>query len=254
MPTQPIANTLTQPDGTFTAESNGDRLRFKLSTKGGKPIKIGDGTFGSVFMAERRNERYAVKIFYESAIQNNAFRKEMDSADLISDGLTRSAREAFRSRLVLPIASTNTFTGPALELIKAAHPDLSLSTSALVMPLYESSLKDWLEKGHSTARGLSEPLYKVLTRVEMASASREYFALWITKQVAEGVLALHAAGYHHHDIKPANILLRSDGNSLDAALADLGFLEVAEGGLEDGNFGVGAGGGTGGLVGGAATG
>lgn len=228
MSTTPIANTATQPDVTFSMDSNGDSLRFRLSTKGGKPIKIGDGTFGSVFMAERRNERYAIKVFYESAIQNDAFRKEMQSADLISDGLTRSARGAFRSRLVLPIASTEAFTGPALDFIKATYPDLSLSTAALAMPLYEISLKDWLEKGHATAKGFSEPLYKVLTRVEMASASREYFALWITKQVAEGVLALHAAGYHHHDIKPANILLRSDGNSLDAALADLGFLEIAE--------------------------
>jgi serine/threonine protein kinase len=45
-------------------------------------------------------------------------------------------------------------------------------------------------------------------------------AIWITRQVAEALAALHAAGFLHGDIKPDNVRLSGDGT---AVLIDLGF-------------------------------
>ncbi len=45
-------------------------------------------------------------------------------------------------------------------------------------------------------------------------------AVWIARQVAEGLAALHAAGFLHGDVKPDNIRLTDDGT---AVLIDLGF-------------------------------
>jgi serine/threonine protein kinase len=44
--------------------------------------------------------------------------------------------------------------------------------------------------------------------------------LWIIRQTAEALAALHAAGFVHGDVKPENIRLTADGN---AVLIDLGF-------------------------------
>jgi serine/threonine protein kinase len=45
-------------------------------------------------------------------------------------------------------------------------------------------------------------------------------ALWITRQTAEALAALHRAGFLHGDVKPDNIRLVDDGS---ATLIDLGF-------------------------------
>jgi serine/threonine protein kinase len=45
-------------------------------------------------------------------------------------------------------------------------------------------------------------------------------SLWITRQMAEALLALHQAGFVHGDVKPDNIRLVDDGT---ATLIDLGF-------------------------------
>jgi serine/threonine-protein kinase len=45
-------------------------------------------------------------------------------------------------------------------------------------------------------------------------------ATWIARQVAQGLAALHSAGFLHGDVKPANIFLSPEGH---ATLIDLGF-------------------------------
>jgi serine/threonine protein kinase len=51
-------------------------------------------------------------------------------------------------------------------------------------------------------------------------------ALWIARQVAEALAAMHTCGYMHGDVKPGNILVSPQGH---ATLIDLGFArELAE--------------------------
>ena len=45
-------------------------------------------------------------------------------------------------------------------------------------------------------------------------------ALWVARQTAEGLVALHDFGWIHGDVKPANIMLSREGH---ATLIDLGF-------------------------------
>src|SRR5690242_10938489 len=45
-------------------------------------------------------------------------------------------------------------------------------------------------------------------------------ALWIARQTAEGLAALHRAGFIHGDVKPDNIRLLAEGHAI---LLDLGF-------------------------------
>jgi eukaryotic-like serine/threonine-protein kinase len=53
-------------------------------------------------------------------------------------------------------------------------------------------------------------------------------ALWIARQAAEALAAIHAGGYMHGDVKPGNILVSPQGH---ATLIDLGFArELAESG------------------------
>src|SRR5262249_18391585 len=45
-------------------------------------------------------------------------------------------------------------------------------------------------------------------------------ALWVARQTAEALAALHRAGFVHGDVKPDNIRLTGEGNAI---LLDLGF-------------------------------
>ena len=49
--------------------------------------------------------------------------------------------------------------------------------------------------------------------------------LWIARQVAEGLAALHDAGWIHGDVKPANIIVSAEGH---VTLLDLGFARRPE--------------------------
>jgi serine/threonine-protein kinase len=51
-------------------------------------------------------------------------------------------------------------------------------------------------------------------------------ALWITRQVAEALDALHEAGWMHGDVKPGNVFVSPEGH---ATLLDLGFARRSEG-------------------------
>jgi serine/threonine-protein kinase len=73
------------------------------------------------------------------------------------------------------------------------------------------------------------PPYVVMPRLEGTTLSAALakhpvippaHALWIARQAAEGLCALHASGWRHGDVKPANIIISSQGH---ATLIDLGF-------------------------------
>jgi serine/threonine protein kinase len=80
------------------------------------------------------------------------------------------------------------------------------------------------------AHVLQEPLFLVMGLLPGESVrrrlQRDYTlpapdALWVTRQAAEALTAMHTAGYLHGDIKPDNIRLIDDGT---AVLTDLGFV------------------------------
>ena len=96
----------------------------------------------------------------------------------------------------------------ALVATRVSHPNLLCVLAArlnrppfyVVTPYLEGmSLQDWLAN---------------------VSRVRVTFALWITRQVAQALAALHSAGWLHGDVKPQNILLSAKGH---ATLIDLGF-------------------------------
>lgn len=240
MGTTPSINTAPLTTSFEAQKSARNKLIFDLTINDNtkKPIKIGDGTYGSVFRCQGDDMDYAVKIFYEStgaagtsqsgnqgdtSSQLN-YEKELKASNLITTELKRKQEERYKSKLVLPEAYTTSFkSSPAFQLLKTSFPTHSFSDYALVMPLYECSLKEWLEQGrplNDTTR--TQPAYHALTHFERDW--REHIALWIVREVAQGVLALHLSDYHHHDLKPGNVLLCSDGEKLRVALADLGFL------------------------------
>ena len=141
---------------------------------------------------------------------------------------------------------------PASNEFRAYFSDLSfrLSGKAIVMDYYPMSLKDLLERGWPEAstpqreskaggppddaeseaigRGAGGKFgeksgYSILR--SLSQVEREKCILPIVQDVAEGLSILHSPGYRHQDIKPANVLIRQIGPNLQAALADLGFIE-----------------------------
>jgi serine/threonine-protein kinase len=80
-----------------------------------------------------------------------------------------------------------------------------------------------------SAQVAQPPLYLVMPLLEGCTVeerlkSLEQFslphALWIARQTAEALEALHRAGYLHGDIKPGNVMVSPEGH---ATLLDLGF-------------------------------
>ena len=60
----------------------------------------------------------------------------------------------------------------------------------------------------------------------ISQANREKSMVPILKDVAQALSLLHGPGLRHQDIKPANILIRKVGTDIEAAIADLGFLDT----------------------------
>eukprot|EP01039_Chlorochromonas_danica_P001577 gene1577-1722_t len=80
----------------------------------------------------------------------------------------------------------------------------------LLLPLYATSAQHIIDNGRGFPySGFSDGLD----------------VLNILHQCVEGLIAIHAAGYRHGDLKPANILLAQDGH---AVLTDLGSVEPIE--------------------------
>jgi serine/threonine-protein kinase len=79
---------------------------------------------------------------------------------------------------------------------------------------------------------VNEPPYYLVTpylpgstlrqRLDRAGRLPVGVALWIARQAAQGLGALHAAGFLHGDVKPANLFLSPEGH---ATLIDLGFAQ-----------------------------
>lgn len=64
------------------------------------------------------------------------------------------------------------------------------------------------------------------TRLAHGSGMDAWESLWIARQVADALQALHAAGWMHGDVKPGNIFLSLEGH---VTLLDLGFARRTDG-------------------------
>ena len=227
-----------------TSENGGTqelRYEFVVDDKG-VPCKLGDGTYGSVFEARGPgNQRCAIKLFYpvsegpEGEISKQRNRSEMHSGTTVLKKLDDSGQRGLISNLVLSDAWTDKFKeSKAFKSLKEEFEKLSVAVSgdALVMPYYECTLKDLLEIGAPARRLVKGVIkeqqgrsgYEILRSLTVAE--RERHIIGIVSQIVTGLHALHAADLFHHDIKPANIMMKSNGPNVDVALGDFGFLET----------------------------
>ena len=198
-----------------------------------RPHRLGDGTFGAVFRVRRNNRRYALKIFYETT-NETARRRFIEEMNAASSILAGSDLQGFANDIVLPRGRTGRFKeSRAYRDFKDYfdRSNLSVSDFALVMDLYSCTLKELLERGAPSGRGVHQstigqpgvPGYKILGGIDYVD--RERVILPFILKIAQGLHELHASGYHHHDLKPANVLIREAGVSeLHVHIGDLGFL------------------------------
>ena len=216
-------------------QENAPELRYEFTVDDkGVPLKLGDGTFGSVFEGRDPEEKQvAIKLFYPEP-DNRRNRLEMKSGLQVRRKLREVNQERLISNLVLSRAWTTRFRcSQAFKKLSGKFDELGVSVSndALVMPLYESTLKDVLEGGPPTGRIVGgrflpergAPGYDVIRNLSITQ--REKHIVGIVGQIVTGLRALHAAGLFHHDIKPANVMMNSTGDNVEVALGDFGFLE-----------------------------
>jgi serine/threonine protein kinase len=121
----------------------------------------------------------------------------------------------------------------AFAAIKVVRPDWEDQTTAIKLLQREARVGLAVRHPHlvrvTHTHVLQPPYYLVMELLPGESLrrrlQRDYRlavadALWITRQMAEALAALHQAGFLHGDIKPDNLRLTGDGT---AVLTDLGF-------------------------------
>lgn len=127
--------------------------------------------------------------------------------------------------------------------VKVLKPDFEHDPLAISLLQREAEVARQVRHVHLTSvlshRTHSPPYYLVspyLPGASLRAALLKTFqlavphALWIVRQVAEALDALHGRGWRHGDIKPENILVGPNGH---ATLLDLGFAE----GIQEANHG-----------------
>jgi eukaryotic-like serine/threonine-protein kinase len=122
---------------------------------------------------------------------------------------------------------------PAAYAVKLPHAACQLDPAAIAMLAREAAVCSQVSHPHLIAILESQlkraPHFLVMPWLEGATlqayiAARRLFdppaVLWIARQTAEALSALHGSGWMHGDIKPSNIFLSPGGH---VTLLDLGF-------------------------------
>lgn len=221
------------------------------------PVKLGDGNFGAVFSATGGNRNLAVKVIYKHQVpdlppsdgKTPVNQQIIDAVNYkrsrVEDELKVRERIFFRlsnpvnphpeyaalvvnfdQHLVLPIVYHVGFNSAAdFEPFAAKYKDANIEFSeyAYAMPRFQGSLKDLMDYPAPGASNGARTGYGKLEKVVMRE--RERSAMPLIKDVAAGLRVLHAAGFRHQDIKPANVYYRYSAiNNIEFCLGDLGFL------------------------------
>jgi len=159
----------------------------------GPPIKLGTGTFGSVWKIVIENEEVATNV----AVKVATFGTERD-ADGIDGSLLREA--GILSRVNHP------------NVIKLLDVALSVKQMAIVLPIAKKSLHDYLHKDYP-----SLPRDKIVENAKL-----------FTLQMARGIAYLHSLNILHGDYKPPNILLYEEENCPSrVVITDFGLASTA---------------------------
>jgi serine/threonine-protein kinase len=122
---------------------------------------------------------------------------------------------------------------PALYALKMLLPDWQNDAQAVRLLKREALVGQSVSHPHLIpilyASVQQSPRFVVMPWLEGATLEQRLAAgqridlpqvLWIARQMAEALDALHQAGWMHGDVKPSNIMLSPDGH---ATLLDLGF-------------------------------
>jgi len=223
---------------TFEANYGDQKITLSFPLRDGKPDKLGDGSFGAVFrVVGPDGTDFAAKLFYATTDKSllDRYRLEMRAKESVQAGLRKIRMPDLLGNLVLAEYWTETFhESDAYKdpTLKKHFDDLSLKLCgfAAVMPLFNCTMKELLEHGAPAGRLVGGDTdsacgtrgYELLKA--MAFPEREAALLPISLRVAYGLRALHAAELSHHDLKPANILVKGTANGVDFSLADFGFV------------------------------
>ena len=155
--------------------------------------------------------------------------KGWDLVDLAAQG---SMGQVFRAR---PAGSP--VDRPAAYAVKVLHPRWENEAKAVDLFRRQATVSKDVSHAHLVsilAAGVRRPPYHVVMPWLAGSTLQYWLApgrsidlphlLWIVRQTAEAMEALHAAGWMHGDIKPSNIFVSPSGH---VTLLDLGFARHA---------------------------
>jgi len=135
--------------------------------------------------------------------------------------------------MVTSVYSARDLNADAPCVVKVLRPDWRDNTTAIKLLQREARACMAVQHPHLVrllyAHVTTAPYFIVLELLNGESLRRRLrrdykldppMALWVVRQVAEALAALHRAGFIHGDVKPDNIRIGEDGT---AALLDLGF-------------------------------
>ena len=223
-----------------------------------KPDKIGDGSFGIVYRvhdgvgvgtAKNPSEEeipvpgakeYALKIFYEIPGEIGKeleirFEEELNYPIVIRDRNSQRPdgnRIPSLSGIIEPIGkitdlkSQDVFSGFLKKELDEEK--ISVSSRALLLPLYTCTLKDLLEGRRSFSQGgvnhNGEGINGYAALETCSHEKRVQYMYPFLKDIVKGLRTLYSAEFAHLDIKPANIFVKDEGDDFEVVLADMGMV------------------------------
>ncbi|MCA9264913.1 MAG: serine/threonine protein kinase, partial [Planctomycetales bacterium] len=221
---------VTRPDGSERNERSTNSLRFAAATieqlgrmpEIGESLNgfqlvdvLGEGAFARVYLARQSqlgNRRVALKVSTSPSVEADrlAILQHTNIVPIYSSG-----RSAGWDLVCMPYLGSVTLRDLLHDLQAAASRGESLSGQ---------SVRECIDaREHPSQREIYADSYRHLDRRTYTDA-----ILWIIAKISDGLTRAHELGIVHGDLKPANILLASDGEPriLDFNLSQFNATEV----------------------------